>query len=407
MNQIIHSAIYLGGNPNKEYIVEHLPNGGLVKDIYDLRNLKGAIYSNIALNAFIDEELRHEKYEINSGYNRALATLSSGQQKKALLMHLLSKNPDYIIVDNVFDNLDTASQNALADSLTKIAAHTIIIQILNRERDLLPFINGIYTIENNNLVPYKNEAHKVHPFIGNIPEPFLHYQAEQNPLIQFNSVSVSYNEVPVLNNINWKINNGEFWQLIGPNGSGKSTILSLINGDNPKAYGQNLILFGRRKGSGETVWDIKKKIGYFNSAMMQQFDRLDSAENMIVAGFLDSIGLYEQPTDRQWTITHQWLQLLNLYNERKKHFRNFSMAQQRLILIARAMVKHPPLLILDEPTAGLDDASAELFTALVNKIAEESTTAILYVSHRPEKGLAAKLIFELTPAANGSIGNVF
>ena len=180
MSQIIHSAIYLGGNPNKEHIVEHLPNGDLLMGIYDLKNLKGAIYSNITLNAFIDEELRHEKYEINSGYNRGLTTLSSGQQKKALLTHLLSKKPDYIIVDNVFDNLDTASQNDIGRFFNENSStYNYHSNMINRERDLLPFINGIYTIENNNLVPYKNEAHKVHPFIGNIPEPFLHYEVEQ------------------------------------------------------------------------------------------------------------------------------------------------------------------------------------------------------------------------------------
>ena len=323
-----------------------------------------------------------------------------------MLSHLLSKNPGYIIVDNVFDNLDTASQNAILASLQEISQHTIIIQILNRQRDLLPFIKDVYTVKENILVPYKNAIKEKDPFIGNIPAPFQQYEPEDNPLIQFTNVSVSYNEVPVLKNIDWKINKGEFWQLVGPNGSGKSTILSLINGDNPKAYGQNITLFGRKKGTGETVWDIKKKVGYFNSSMVQQFSRLDSAENMIVGGFLDSIGLYTQPTDIQWNITVQWLQLLNMYTERHKHFHKLSMAQQRMLLIARAMVKHPPVLILDEPTAGLDDESVEIFISLVNKIAEESTTTIIYVSHRPENGLAAKLIFELTPTPDGSTGKI-
>ena len=223
-------------------------------------------------------------------------------------------------------------------------------------------------------------------------------------MVQFTDVCVSYYNVPVVKNICWQINNGEFWQLAGPNGSGKSTLLSMIFGDNAKAYGQNLVLFGIRKGSGESVWDIKEKIGYFNSNITQQFDRIDSIEQMIISGFNDSIGLYLKPTDLQIKLAAQWLQLLNLHQVKHQPFRNFSMAQQRLILVARAMVKHPPLLILDEPTAGLDDESAILFTSLVNKIAAESTTAILYVSHRVENGLSPQFIFELMPGTDGSIG---
>ncbi|MEI7736859.1 MAG: ATP-binding cassette domain-containing protein, partial [Ferruginibacter sp.] len=198
-----------------------------------------------------------------------------------------------------------------------------------------------------------------------------------------------------------------FWQLIGPNGSGKTTMLSMIYGNNPKAYGQNLILFGKRKGTGESVWEIKEKIGYFSSAITLEFDRSDTLEQMIISGFNDSIGLYIHPTDLQIQRAAAWLQLLKMYEQRKQLFRNFSMAQQRLILIARAMVKHPPLLILDEPTAGIDDESAELFSALVNKIAAESNTAILYVSHRDEQGLAPKYIFELEPGTDGSTGKVY
>ena len=131
---------------------------------------------------------------------------------------------------------------------------------------------------------------------------------------------------------------------------------------------------------------------------------MDSIEQMIISGFNDSIGLYIKPTGLQIKLAEQWLQLLKLQHVKHKPFRNFSLAQQRLILIARAMVKHPPLLILDEPTAGLDDESAALFASFVNKIAEESNTAILYVSHRVENGLSPELIFKLIPGADGSAG---
>ena len=179
---------------------------------------------------------------------------------------------------------------------------------------------------------------------------------------------------------------------------------SLITGNSPKGYGQDLVLFGNKKGSGESVWEIKAKIGYFTPTMTQQFERQDSIEQMIISGFFDSVGLYIYPSDRQVQLAREWLKLIGMYQDKQQPFRMFPEGKQRMILIARAMVKHPPLLILDEPTVGLDDEMAALFTALINKIAAESKTSILYVSHKQEPGLSPGKIFELIPTDNGSIG---
>lgn len=220
-------------------------------------------------------------------------------------------------------------------------------------------------------------------------------------------MTVKYGERTIVKNINWEVRSGEFWQLIGPNGSGKSTLLTLISGDNPKAYNQDITLFGVKKGSGESVWDIKKKIGYFSSEFLRGFERLHSIQNMIISGFFDSIGLYKIPTDTQIKLAHDWLRLLGMYEIRDKSFLSLSTGYQRLVLIARSMVKHPPLLILDEPTNGLDDHDVEIFSKLVNKIAMESNTAILYVSHRKEEGLLnPDHIYELIPHETGSTGRV-
>nr|WP_252723122.1 ATP-binding cassette domain-containing protein [Tamlana agarivorans] len=221
-------------------------------------------------------------------------------------------------------------------------------------------------------------------------------------------VTIKYGARVIVKDICWEIKPGEFWQLIGPNGSGKSTLITLITGDNPKAYGQDIVLFGMQKGSGERVWDIKNNIGHFSAEILRGFRRLDSIEKMILSGFYDSIGLYTFPTERQKFIAHDWLKLIGLFEVKHKDFLSLSVGQQRLVLIARAMVKHPPLLILDEPTNGLDDADAQIFSEFVNKIASESNTAILYVSHRKEETLLnPDYIFQLKPSILGSTGNVF
>jgi molybdate transport system ATP-binding protein len=401
-----HCAIYVPGNLNKDKVVQDIYTNRMSIPGYVLHHLKVALYSATALYNFIAEELIHEHFDVATENKISLTTSSGGQQKKALLNHLLTQKWDCIIIDDVFDHLDTAAQQQIIITLHELSGNTGIIQILNRKKDILPFIKDIYTVQNNSMIAglHENEIQPADSFKGIIPPPLQRCPIQQNPLVQFTDVSVSYNDVPVVKNICWQINKGEFWQLIGPNGSGKSTLLSMIYGDNTKGYGQNIILFGQRKGSGESVWDIKEKVGYFSSSLTQQFQRMDSLEQMIVSGFNDSIGLYLKPTDVQLKLAAQWLQLLHIYNVKQHPFINFSLAQQRLVLIARAMVKHPRLLILDEPTAGLDDASIALFTSLANKIAAESNTAIIYVSHRAEKSLLPHAIFELIPGTDGSVG---
>ena len=404
-----HAAIYVSSKVDKKCLIRQLLKGELHHNFIGLTNLKFEVFSQQTKEQFIDEELRHDHFKINLTNKRNLITFSDGEQRKALLAHLISKQPDCLILDTIFDNLDLASQHQLADSLSQLSSSTIIIQLANRKADILSFIEQVYLFENNKIVweedqkQAKNESH-FFAFSNTVPLPLHAMAMEQNPLVKFNYVSVCHDERRILNNIQWEINAGEFWQLIGPNGSGKSTLLSMVTGDNAKAYNQDLILFGRKKGTGETVWEIKAKIGYLNSSMTHLFSRRDSVEQMVVSGFYDSIGLYCRPTEMQINLGIKWLLLIDMLHLKHKVFVDLTAGQQRLVLIVRAMIKHPPLLILDEPTTGLDDADTALFVALVNKIAVETNTAIIYVSHRKEEGLKPTCIYELVAGENGSIG---
>ncbi len=396
-----HVALYLSNNENKDSIIAKIQHGYFFKT---LKGLKGVLFSEITLNKFIKEELTHGRVITKNSLKNA----SEGERKKALLEFLVAQHPDYIILDNVFGNLDALSQENMLKRLKTLSLNVRCVQLANRKRDILPFIEKVYTVKANELKPYTNKVKKQVPhFVVSLPRPDRPFNSAINPIVKFTNVSVSYHDRPILNQINWQIKTGEFWQLIGPNGSGKSTILSMIFGDNPKAFGQDILLFGAKKGSGESVWDIKQKIGYFSSEMLRGFTRLDSIGNMVVSGFFDTIGLYKTPTNAQIKIAQHWLDVLGMSHIKKTDFLSLSNGHQRLVLIARAMVKHPPLLILDEPTNGLDDHDANLFCQLVNKIANETQTAILYVSHRREENLLnPDFVFELTPQKTGSIGHV-
>jgi len=330
-----------------------------------------------------------------------------------LLEYLLKKEPEYLILDDPFDCLDMQSVTIFKKRITEVKSDVALLQIYRREEDILSFIDTVLVFDEAGKAVFKNKADfienektAIDVSVKTIPPPAREYQDIPEVLVQLNDVSVFYEERPILKQINWTIKKGEFWKLTGPNGSGKTTILSMIYGDNPKAYGVDLVLFGKKKGSGESVWDIKKKIGYFSPSVTELFIRRNTVEEMVISGLVDSIGLYQKPSDKQKALAKQWLETLGFQDKAKKVFNDLPNLEKRMLLIARAMIKHPPLLILDEPSTGLDDKSALKITHLINKIAAESSTAILYVSHRKEKGLHPDFEYELISSENGSEGKV-
>ena len=415
MNLLNHYAIFLSNGSDKISLIEQIKSKNLTGVLLSFNKLEGVIFSKISVSKILEEEECHGFTEVTKSLNRSLKSMSSGEQKKVFLQYLLAQKFDFIILDNPFDNLDIATRENLKTRFCEASEKTIFIQLVHRERDLLPFIENIITVDNKQnfiLQPDKQAFLRAYHlsqenhFVGKIPPPLRLYENVQHELIKFQNVQVCYNEKPILQDITWTIRKGEFWHLRGPNGSGKTTILSMITGDNPKGYGQNLTLFGIKKGSGESVWTIKENIGYVTPSMTDLFSTRHTLEQMLISGFHDSIGLYVYPTDSQADTAHSWLKLIEMEDLSNKLFYLLSAGQQRMALVIRAMIKHPPLLILDEPIAGLDDYHSLLVVSLINKIADESNTSILYVSHQEEKGLFPKQIFELIPTENGSIGRI-
>ncbi|EKT0279867.1 molybdate ABC transporter ATP-binding protein ModF [Escherichia coli] len=222
-----------------------------------------------------------------------------------------------------------------------------------------------------------------------LPEPdepsARHALPANEPRIVLNNGVVSYNDRPILNNLSWQVNPGEHWQIVGPNGAGKSTLLSLITGDHPQGYSNDLTLFGRRRGSGETIWDIKKHIGYVSSSLHLDYRVSTTVRNVILSGYFDSIGIYQAVSDRQQKLVQQWLDILGIDKRTADApFHSLSWGQQRLALIVRALVKHPTLLILDEPLQGLDPLNRQLIRRFVDVLISEGETQLLFVSHHAE-----------------------
>lgn len=408
-----HWAIFTETSTPVRELLHSLLHGPYPYGFELLQNQNGLLFSTNEIARFIEEESRHDQKILSKDRPQSLQSMSSGERKKALFSYLLSQNPDYLIMDNAFDNLDAKTREYFTQAIHGLKSSMSIVQVLSRKSDLLPFIDRYATWHQDKLswhvkIPatadgYENERKY---FNQPLPSPSEQVVNKHPNLVELRNVSVSYGDKPILNKINWKIKPGDFWELKGANGSGKTTLLSLITGDNPKGYGQDLTLFGHTKGSGESVWDIKKQIGYITPALTDRFRGYHTLENMLISGLVDSIGLYIQPTDEQKKLAISWLILLGMHDKRDTYFHDLSKGQQRLVMCARAMIKQPLLLILDEPTADLDDSSAASVVELVNKLGEESATAIVFVSHRKEPGLYPKSVMELRPSLQGSVGNI-
>lgn len=332
---------------------------------------------------------------------RRFKYLSTGETRKAMLCQALMVRPDLLILDEPFDGLDVASREQLAHHLADLAqkGYTLAI-IVNRFDDIPDFINHVGILADCTLTQTgEREAVLSDALIAQLafsetltgttlpaPEDPLHtptLPADQ-PRIILRDGLVQYNDKPILHHLTWEVLPRQHWQIVGPNGAGKSTLLSLITGDHPQGYSNDLTLFGRRRGSGETIWDIKRHIGYVSSSLHLEYRVSVSVRHVITSGFFDSIGIYQAVSDRQRFLTQQWMTLLGLEAAADTPFHALSWGQQRLVLIARALVKHPALLILDEPLQGLDPLNRQLVRRWLDVLIGEGETQLLFVSHHAE-----------------------
>ncbi len=327
--------------------------------------------------------------QLNHRRNDALLHLSSGEHKRFQLIKAFLQDADIFIFDSPFIGLDIKSRKILCSIIDEKAKSSTIIIIADVE-DAPLCITHVAELEEGQLKNFGSieEIEKIKYSIYNIQHSIFNGQI---PLQQDTSlfdiavllenVNVSYGEKKILNNINWQINRGEKWLLKGVNGAGKSTLISLITGDHPQAYANKVFLFDKKRGSGESIWDIKKKIGFVSPELHWYYDKTISVYNTIASGFFDTIGVYKKLSEEQKNIVDEWLLFLNIKAKAQQQLYTLSTSQQRLALLARALVKNPPLLILDEPCQSLDEQQVKDFVALVDDLCSQSNKTLIYVSH--------------------------
>lgn len=315
--------------------------------------------------------------------------LSNGEQRKLELVRALAEKPDLLVLDNAYTGLDSAARPMLTDMLESLILQGQTLIMTGLELNDFPrSVNQFLVLKDGKV---DNECSRGEVQTANFqPIELLHdtlawIDSGFSELVYLNDVSLQYGERKILDRINWIISSGERWSLSGPNGSGKTSLLNLIFGDNPKAYGCNIRLFGKQKGTGESIWDIKAQIGFVSPELHQYLPHNQSVIDVICSGFSEAEGSFKNPTGYQRDVARRWLKTLNYTEIAGKLFGELSTSSQRIVLLLRTLVKNPPLLILDEPFQGLDAAHVRLLKNLLNRIADESNCAMIFVTHIPEE----------------------
>ncbi|RTL54889.1 MAG: ATP-binding cassette domain-containing protein [Sphingobacteriales bacterium] len=318
-----------------------------------------------------------------------LIQLSNGEQKKLQIIKALLLQPQLLIADNIMTGLDVAAKETLLQILQHLSRNgTTLIFITSGTLwpDVITHVltlelNGIYAFLKKSEYQIKNTYTTPLPRFMNATKPIEKQTALAHSMIEIKNTTIQYGSKKILDNINWQVHSGEKWLIQGHNGAGKSTLLSLITGDNPQAYANQIKIFGKQRGKGESIWDIKKRIGYISPELHKYFDTDISVEKTIASGFFDTMGVYKKLTDDQQIAISAIMQQFHLNEYSQQKLGALSLGLQRWVLLARALVKNPPLLILDEPCQGLDEAHIQHFLSTIQQIVATNHTTLIYVTH--------------------------
>jgi len=310
-------------------------------------------------------------------------------------------NADVILIDEPFEGLDKEARARFNTFLSQQTQSTLVVTA-NTVRDVpnvackLALVDSLTIVSSSDdsMAPEALVNHLSSWFSLSTANPTLPPSTEtpkvfpkDEPLIALRNGFVKYDDNTVFKDLDFVVYPAQHWQISGPNGSGKTCLLTMITGDNPHCYTNDLTLFGIKRGTGESIWDIKQHIGIMSNALHMQYRVNCSAHHVVLSGFYDSIGLYTTPTNAENTIADAWLDVIGFTDNKHTPFNNFSFGEQRLLLIVRAMVKHPAVLILDEPCNGLDDINRTNVLALIKLLAVSTHTTLLYVTHIADEAI--------------------
>ena len=333
-----------------------------------------------------------QKLHLEPLRDKQLIKLSNGETKRLLIAAALLKNPVILMLDNPLAGLDVQTRAEFSTIIDDITRSGITVIMATSSAEIPPAITHVAVLKDGTLIQMPTAQFDAKTFSSpgedhiNKSELSDLLSLKNNApafdwIVKMDNVNITYGEKQVLKNVNWHIRQGERWALLGSNGAGKSTLLSLINADNPQAYANDIVLFDRKRGTGESIWDIKSKTGFISPELYQYFPTDNSCLQVIESGFYDTMGLFRPSDAKKSAVALRWMKALEIDQYARQLLKNIPASAQRLCLLARALIKNPVLLIFDEPCQGLDAHQQQHFKSIVDIICELSNVTMIYVTH--------------------------
>ena len=351
----------------------------------------------------LQSELTEKLYAlfgVDEMLNKHVVLLSSGEMRKFQIVKTLLANPRVLIIDNPFIGLDSDTRTLLKKLFQQLISHFSLqlILVLSKPDDIPDFITHVIPVEDRVCGKKQTRAE----FLTNCKHEYLHALTEEkiqrlialennnqtldtDEIVNLENVTIRYGERTILKDLNWTIKKGEKWALSGENGAGKSTLLSLICADNPQSYTCNISLFGKKRGTGESIWEIKKHIGYVSPEMFRSYSKNLPVIDIVASGLYDTVGLYRRPKPEHLASCEWWLDIFGISDLKDRNFMQLSSGEQRLVLLVRAFVKDPDLLIFDEPLHGLDNHHCRLVKDIIEAFCQRKDKTLIMVTHYPEE----------------------
>ena len=345
-------------------------------------------------------ERLYNLFGVEEMLNKHIVLLSSGEMRKFQIVKTLLTNPRVLIMDNPFIGLDVDTRVLLKDLFSQLISQFSLqlVLVVSKPNDIPDFITHVIPVED--LTCCKKTTRGEFLSICQQGTSFIlsnekvqrildleneNEKLDADEIVNLDKASIRYGNRCILNNLDWTIKKGEKWALSGENGAGKSTLLSLICADNPQSYTCNITLFGKKRGTGESIWDIKKRIGYVSPEMFRSYLKNLPVIDIVASGLFDTVGLYRRPKPEQLFICEWWLDIFGISNLKDRNFLQLSSGEQRLVLLTRAFVKDPDLLILDEPLHGLDNYHCRLVKDIIEAFCRRTDKTLIMVTHYQEE----------------------
>lgn len=405
------SSYYYQQRWNQHDIDENTPTAGQILEETFLKVDQNNYYSlnekekeTTHIRRLTLKEKLYKMFHLETLLDKYIILLSSGELRKFQLTKTLLSDPRILIMDNPFIGLDAETRNQLSELLRTLTTETglQVILVLSKTNDIPDFITHVIPVDDLTV----GDKQPRESYLATLPgthlsetetdriKHLLQYPEKTDIpdltdkdgcILKFNKVNIKYGNRTILKDLDWTVRKGEKWALSGENGAGKSTLLSLVCADNPQSYACDIELFGHKRGSGESIWEIKKHIGYVSPEMHRAYLKDLPAIDIIASGLNDSVGLYVHPRPEQRQTCEWWMDLFGIGHLKDRTFLKLSSGEQRLCLLARAFVKDPELLILDEPLHGLDDRNRELVRNIINEFCSKDNKTLVMVTHYKEE----------------------